>query len=543
MKIYLILLILILSYFSCQAQNLNVLNQYSIGGSLYDGLLMNKSPMNDGYYFIGSSNSNISGNKTEDSRGGYDIWIVKTDNNFNVLWDKTIGGSMDDDVTAAIITGNKIYITANSQSNISGEKISDNYGSYDIWMLCLDLNGAILWQNQFGGTDFDAYSSLIDYKSNSLLIASTSNSPISGNKTVVPYGYSDNWLLEIDKLNGQILTQKNVGSNDNEVSPKLLKHSTNNHVYIACTSTWVGVGPTFSGDKTDPGYGNEDAWIIEMDENLNIIQDKCFGGDITDYFPLMVEINNNIFLTMGSNSDVSGNKTSPAQDPGGGTLMDGWVLKLDLNLNILWDKTYGGTAEEYVGPIYANSNGNLILSFSSQSIPSGNKTSPRYGMSFDAWVVITDPNGNILTQQTYGGTEDDYASFLPFPNSSNELLMVGSSSSGISGNKTVASYGGSDCWIVKIDASNFLNTEILTGSEGTISVYPNPFVDQVNFDLINLTEDVKLQIYSIDGKLISEMDIQKGTSSVNWKIPNNGEIYLYKILGNSINHSGKIIKQ
>lgn len=520
------------------AQNLNILSQKVIGGAQSDALGVYPSPMGDGYFLIGTSNSNISGDKTENSRGGYDIWILKTDNNFNILWDKTIGGDLDDRLTSANIIDNKIYIAANSQSTVSGEKTSNNFGSLDIWTICLDLNGNILWQNQFGGTDGESSAKIIEYKINSILIVCSSESLISGNKTVLPHGGEDIWILEVEKLTGQILTQKNIGSTDDDQFPFVLKSATNNHVYLTCHTFGMSAGA--SGDKTDPGFDGFDIWLVEMDENLNIIQDKCFGGTSTDEFPSIIEIENNIFLLAQSRSDsLTGNKTAPYR---GGFYSDGWLLKLDLNLNITWDKSFGGTADDRILNLHKNYNGNLVLSLISQSIPSGNKTSPRFGMFEDSWLVITDPNGNILAQETYGGIAYDVGDFIKTPSSVSELLLVAYTESGISGNKNLPSKGGGDCWLARIDASNFLNTTQLDSGGSTISVYPNPFVNELNFDFSNLNEVVQLYIYSIDGKLITKIEIPNATKSFVWRTKENEEMFFYKIVGSTINHSGKIIK-
>jgi hypothetical protein len=65
----------------------------TIGGSDYDFC----SPValtNDGGVILGGfSASNVSGEKTENSKGGYDYWLVKLGKNGNIQWDKTIGGS------------------------------------------------------------------------------------------------------------------------------------------------------------------------------------------------------------------------------------------------------------------------------------------------------------------------------------------------------------------------------------------------------------------------------------------------------------------
>jgi hypothetical protein len=151
MKQFVIFILLNLFSINIYAQNLTISNQKSIGGNGEDVLPFTiKSPTNDGYFMIGNSTSGISGDKTDTNRGFSDIWLVKTDLDFNVLWDKTYGGDGIDQSYGAIIENNKIYIFATSTSSISGEKTTQIFGApefADLWLLCLDLTGNIINYN------------------------------------------------------------------------------------------------------------------------------------------------------------------------------------------------------------------------------------------------------------------------------------------------------------------------------------------------------------------------------------------------------------
>jgi hypothetical protein len=74
----------------------NVQWQNTIGGSSYDFLFSLKRTTDNGFILAGSSASDISGDKTENTNGYDDYWIVKTDANGSVQWQNTIGGNEDD---------------------------------------------------------------------------------------------------------------------------------------------------------------------------------------------------------------------------------------------------------------------------------------------------------------------------------------------------------------------------------------------------------------------------------------------------------------
>ncbi|MBL0343179.1 MAG: hypothetical protein IPP71_21340 [Bacteroidetes bacterium] len=66
--------------------------QNTIGGSGYEELRSIQQTSDGGYILAGWSGSNISGDKTENSNGGVDFWIIKTDSLGTLEWQNTIGG-------------------------------------------------------------------------------------------------------------------------------------------------------------------------------------------------------------------------------------------------------------------------------------------------------------------------------------------------------------------------------------------------------------------------------------------------------------------
>lgn len=523
-------------------QNLNLTQQKTIGGVSDDSQRLFPAPNGNGFYLIGISDSDISGDKTENSRGFLDLWIVRLDNNFNLIWDKTIGGDQDERFAGAVFEDDKIYLSSWSKSGISGEKTMASFGLNDCWIICLDTNANLLWQFQYGGSLDEGYSKLVDFSDSSLLMVSQSRSPVSGNKTFPTMdGMDDLWLVELSKLDGHIIQQKSIGSLGNNSFPSVVKSSFNNHIYIV-SSTETGI----SGDKTDPGFGLIDSWIVELDENLNILQDKSFGGNLNENFSFIKQHGPFLYLTSASNSGISGNKTTSHY--GLDTKADAWVVKLDHDLQIIWDKNFGGTNNETAGIVQAMNNGNLVFSCMSESGTDGNKTSPQFGTDYDTWFLLLSENGEIIRQETFGGDLSDGHNFqegilLPNPNFPEELILCAASSSAISGNKTVGTNGASDTWLGKIDVSYYLylNLEPTAETSNLIHIYPNPFSTEVHFLLEELTEDVSLQILSLDGKVVFEQLIPQGTTEVKWESDQTNQILLYQISGPTVFQTGKMV--
>ena len=519
------------------------LGQKGFGGTGDDKLKRYEDTVHNTNFYVGFSNSNASFDKGENSRGGNDIWIVKTDSVNNFLWDKTIGGSGSDAGLNCIILNNKIYIIGRSESPISGEKSMNSFGGNDAWLVVLDLDGNILWQKQYGGDGNDILNSISQLTNGNLLLSGVSYSSSSstlGNKTSPNIGGADIWLVEIDQNNGAIIKQKTIGSvnDDFTISKVYVKPSGN---LIISSMAYQGT----SGDKTDIGFGGINLWIVELDQNYNKLNDKCFGsGSEFVVQDGLVITNDAYYFLVTSKSGIGGNKTAPNRGCiTGANCSDYWVIKTDTNLNIIWDQTYGGNNDDDPVSIEFSPWNKLIISGTSFSANNGNKTTASYGIS-DVWLLIlNESNGSIVTQQSFGGSWSEEGSVYLNKNDATKIRLESNSKSGVSGNKTTINHGGDDYWMVELDASDFLATEELDAEGTYISVYPNPYSEQVNFKLEQLKEAVTLSIATLDGKIVHTQTIQPSNENIEitWKPSTTEQFLVYTIKGEKTNYTGKIV--
>ncbi|MEP6681795.1 MAG: hypothetical protein ABJA35_00985 [Parafilimonas sp.] len=94
----------------------------------------------DGGYIVGStSNSEMTGDKTDSCHGVVDFWIIKLDKSGKIEWDKTIGGN-DYDAVQGIeeIKKNHFIITGISRSGKNGDKTDTSRGEADYWIVYLN---------------------------------------------------------------------------------------------------------------------------------------------------------------------------------------------------------------------------------------------------------------------------------------------------------------------------------------------------------------------------------------------------------------------
>jgi len=199
----------------------NIQFDKTIGGSETDQLNALQQTSDGGFILGGHSFSDISGDKTENSRGsgGFaDYWLVKLGSTGNIQFDKTIGGSDLDILTSLQQTSDGGYILGGrSFSNTSFEKSENTRGvnDDDYWIVKVDNKGKKQFDKTIGGTNFDECYSIKEISRNHYLAGGWSLSNVSGDKTSKTKGDKDYWLVDVAfKTAGQIAetTSENIAS-------------------------------------------------------------------------------------------------------------------------------------------------------------------------------------------------------------------------------------------------------------------------------------------------------------------------------------------
>src|ERR1043165_1826770 len=218
-------------------------------------------------------------------------------------------------------------------------------------------------------------------------------------------------------------------------------------------------GTSFSwitGNKTQNNRDNTlstgDYWVIKFNEQGTPQWNKRFGGNTYDILTAIERTSDGGYILGGySDSDNNGDKTEINRNFG---TSDYWIVKIDSVGNKQWDKTFGGGDDDELTALHQTPDGGYILGGGSKSEMGWDKTELKWGNagSWDWWIVKTDSAGNKQWDKRYGGTESDYLNSLQIT-SDGGYVLGGNSMSGISGDKTRASQGIHDYWVVKIDSA------------------------------------------------------------------------------------------
>ena len=414
--------------------------QKSFGGSKHDYSTTILQTADSGFFVVGyslSKDGDVYKPNAEDYFSGYDFWIVKSDSIGNLEWQKSFGGNRDEYAYNAIQTHDGGYLIVGSTKSIDGDiKNPKDISSYksDYWILKIDSKGDLEWEKSYGGEAEDAARSVLQTVEGDYIIAGYSQS--KGYDITNPAEYTDSltydyWILKLDTKGG-LIWEKSYGGSKNDVAYSIELTLDGNYIV-------AGSSESNNGNITNP-KGNNDYWIIKLDTNGDLIWEKSFGGSGTDWARSILRTNDGGYA-------VAGRSDSKDLDNGEKIgEIDYWVLKLNINGEIEWQKSYGGSATQKANSIIQTSDNGFIIAGSSISVD-GDITNPKGGR--DSWIVKTMSNGEIEWQMSLGGTKTDEANSIIETKDGN-FIISGSSES--NDGDISHSFGRFDYWITKISS-------------------------------------------------------------------------------------------
>lgn len=512
------------------SQDPNIEWENTIGGASDDAAFSISKANDGGFLLSGWSNSPASGDKSDSGNGQYDYWIVKIDSQGMVEWDNAIGGSEWDILETCNPTPDGGFVLGGfSYSDASGDKSEDGWGQDDYWVVKVDEFGEIEWENTIGGTLGDVMKTVIPTVDGGFFVGGSSESGPSGDKTESRVGQFDYWVLKLD-ANGEIEWQNTIGGLQSEDLEFTLQTSDEGYLIGGSSNSVV------SGDKTEPAQGGMDYWIVKLDNSGEIEWDAVVGGGDNDFLKDAIVLDDGSYVLVGaSSSNASGDKTENSQGS-----YDYWIVKLDATGNVLWDRTIGGadfdsfSSAEKV--ITQTSDGGFIIGGSSRSNISGDKTENGIGGD-DNWIVKLHPVGVIQWQNTIGGTGDDeFGSIIQADDEG--FVVISGSDSNASGDKGENAMGNSDYWVIKHSFLELGITEKETLEN--FEVYPNPTTNEVYVNYLGAPLD-EIIIYSSEGKIIQTYSDLHMNQSISLMGLASGVYFIQGIIGDVI-ATKKVVK-
>lgn len=265
--------------------------------------------------------------------GTQDFWMIKTTFDGTISWEKTFGFLGADKGNSLIqtvdngflITGVLDVTASNGQGN---SKTTEKHAGGDVWVIKLNNNGDLVWSRYFGGSFTDTPFGVVETENNNYIIAASSDSEdfnISNNK-----GTYDFWLFKVSST-GDLLWEQSFGGSEID-EPR--------GITITDDGNFVVVGDTRSADKdVSTNNGGADLWMIKITTEGNLLWEKTLGGSSFDAARSISKTQDGGFVISGNSRSLDQGFINKGQN-------DGWVLKVDNNGSLLWQQFIGGTENE-----------------------------------------------------------------------------------------------------------------------------------------------------------------------------------------------------
>jgi hypothetical protein len=246
----------------------------------------------------------------------------------------------------------------------------------------------IVFQQTFGGSGDDKAAYTIYTSDKGFLNIGTTSS--ADGDFGVPAGHgNDAYAVKLDNRR-HVVWKYSYGSSGDDFFTGVVQ--THDGGYIL--SGGAGAG---DGDVTGFHGGAHDVWIVKISAQGILQWQECFGGSGDDFGTHMKGFDG--YTITGQSNSIDGDVTGNHGD------YDAWVIKIDKSGVLKWQHSYGGSAFDVLREVASIGDGSYLL-YGSTSSNDGD-VSGNHGLS-DGWWVKVDNLGNLLSQKCFGGSSDDF---------------------------------------------------------------------------------------------------------------------------------------
>ena len=307
-----------------------------------------------------------------------DMWLVRLDASGSILWQRSYGGAGRDEIEKLHLTPDGGYIGIGLSSSFGA-------GQHAPLVLKFDANGNVQWQKTYLHSGRDWGFDIVQTTDGGYVIPGMTDPCACG-------GTTQGTIIKID-AGGNIQWQKAYAG-----------QSTFNSIQQTPDGGYVMGGATASF-----GVGGGDALVLKLDANGNTQWQKTYGSGGYDAAVI-------IQLTSDGGYILGGSTTSFGS---GGT--DAWLLKLNSDGSVAWEKAYGGAGYDDAQYIEQTPDGGYVVS---------GQTNTGSITGTDLWVFKTDASGNLVWQRSYDSGSPSDVALAVHPTSDGGYVVAGFSDPG-----------------------------------------------------------------------------------------------------------------
>jgi hypothetical protein len=331
-----------------------------IYGTGQDDILYSARNFKNSLYLLGTSR------KTGQSATDY--LLLRIDNTFNISQSIIFGDFHHD-------TGHDLFINENGVF-VFGSSWDKGFSNNDMRLTKMNSKGEEVWTNYYGDFHSDQGFGVIQCEDKGFALVGFTKSRD---------GFGDIYLVKTDER-GEKLWENHFGSRYVDYGFSIVENR-QNELIIAGTE-----GGFFNPTRTDFKNHDADISIVKTNSMGELIWYETYGGDGHDWAKSIIQAPSGGYYVCGS-----------TQSEGAGSF-DVFLMKIDENGNELWEKTYGGANYEYGESIALTSGNSLYIAGTSSSYSNNGKP--------DLYLIKTDLDGDLLWDKCYGTQHSDYGKDL-----------------------------------------------------------------------------------------------------------------------------------
>ncbi len=376
-------------------------------------------------------------------------------NAIDITFLETLGGSKNDSGQSVVATPDGGYAILGFTQSMDGDVANASDESFDYWILKYDAQNTMQWQHTYGGSGDDRGRSIITTADGGYAVLGYTTST-DGDVTGTS-GMQDFWLAKLDAI-GNLQWQKSFGFSGNDYGIALIQTQDLGYAITGVLDVTASGGEG-NASLTASRHAGGDYWVVRLNANGDLQWSRYFGGNFTDTPEGIVETADNGFIIAGGSdsedTDISANIGA----------YDFWVIRISPTGALVWEKSFGGDQIDEARAIVTSDDGNYIIAGDTRS--NDNDVSNNNGAA-DVWLIKITPEGDLLWEKTFGGSDFDVARAL-VKTQDNGYLLAGSSRSSdgdVSENK-----GQNDAWAIKVDRYGNLEWETSLGGSNIDFAY------------------------------------------------------------------------
>ncbi|HEY9115892.1 MAG TPA: T9SS type A sorting domain-containing protein [Bacteroidales bacterium] len=485
------------------SQNVEIPWESCFGGSEFE-YCIDVILSNNNYYVLSKTESN-NGDVTY-NHGLTDLWLIKTDLDGNLLFEKCIGGSKGEGASNLLkISDSTFYIAGSTKSNDGDISYNPDTSSFNFWITKIDTLGNIIWDKVVGGSRHELTRDAIVTNDGGILMMGLTHSDDGDISNY--FGFYDVWMI---KLNGQGENQWDftLGGTGLEEAASVIQTSDGGYMISASTDGSGGGNYDTTCNYHDLPHGFQDVWIVKLDSLRNIEWQQCYGGLYHDGPGDTHELNDGYIVvgnTTSNDGDVSGYHGYPGYE---NTEFDIWVFKIDFSGNLIWQKCLGGYYGDFSRNIFLTSDGGFMVvgrttSNDGDVVGFHGEGTGLYG---DIWLAKLSADGELQWQYCYGGNGDERIYHGVIQKGDYNYVMA------IETDTDPWQCGGIMYFDIRLFEIDDTVTSISENGNGNfinnLIVTPNPATDLLKIIFSGQIGGDELVLYNTSGQEVKQIDVQ-----------------------------------